>query len=186
MRAKECEREWKWDRKKEREWERERKSRNIEEEIERAGCVWYSDWRCERGKRMIVREIRDGDASSPWWEQEKDGNTRARKKKREEDYSTAKFHINKNRIHIGGFEGTWQFRSYFLRGPWFSFFRLHLYNRDVLRCNEELHIFKHNFDRRARAQRRLRKHEEKHIIHQYTQRGHYTAYTYIRTMEHTR
>jgi len=85
MRAKECEREWTRDRKRENERERERKrekereSRNIEEEIERAGCVWYSDWRCERGKRTIACETRHGDASSPRWEQEKDGNTRARK-----------------------------------------------------------------------------------------------------------
>lgn len=79
MRVKECEREWTRDRKKIWERMRERESRNIEEEIERAGCVWYSDWRCERGKRMIACETRDGDASSPRWEQEKDGNTRARK-----------------------------------------------------------------------------------------------------------
>jgi len=80
------------------------------------------------------------------------------------------------------------FRSYFLRGPWFSFFRLHLYNRDVLRCNEELHIFNIILiGARVRAHTQgACEHTKETVIHQYTQRRHLHrvyVYTYHGTYE---
>lgn len=78
------------------------------------------------------------------------------------------------------------FRSYFLRGPWFSFFRLHLYNRNFLRCNEELHIFNIILIG-ARAHKGACENTRRDTLYINTRKEDiYTAYTYIRTMEHTR
>lgn len=70
------------------------------------------------------------------------------------------------------------------RGPWFSFFRLHLVqSRRILRCNEELHIFKHNFGIRART--RLRAHKERHVKTHDTRKGGHLHRVYVYTYHGT-
>lgn len=180
MRARECER----GREKGRAWERE--SRNIEKEIKGGvGCAWLIAIVWKGKNKKSAQNKRDRNASLLRWEQEKDENIqeiKRRKKNERRLLSDTRQSLYENKLTSASTTllraPDILFRSYFLRVPWFSFFRLYLYDRNIFYVvTKNLHILNIDFNRRVFL-RRLRAHEETRGYTR-TQKGHlYRVYVY--------